>query len=124
MYFIGVLIIIIPITFVEIDIHIEKCFMGCEIVDKYCEHLKGKEWSFVKVCVRQNIYFLQVMFEQFKFISYWTIYIMGCVVVLLFILGIIINLITLIFYGLEWVYDKIYKKVQEINEQIPNVDQV
>ena len=124
MYLVTVLILIIPTTFAQIDYLVDNCFTGCDLIDKYCSHLKNNEWSIVKVCIRQNISFFQVASRELAIIANWTLYLLGRLFIFICVIAIIINVCALIFYGLEWLYNKIYKKVQEINEQIPEIQEV
>jgi len=109
-------------TFSEINIRVNACYNGCELIDKYCSQYKYDEWKVLKVCIKENISFTWVFFDNFKKIFNFISCFLGCIVIAICVFAIMINAATIILNVLEWMYNKICKKIQEINQDIPDVE--
>lgn len=96
------------------------CRIGCDIYEKYCIGYNGN----IEECIENNTYFLQELFKTLTLVVNMTLTILYYIVIYGFIMAIVINILYGIINLLIWLFNKVYKQVEILNEQIPDIEEM
>lgn len=96
------------------------CRNGCDIYENNCVGYNGN----IEECIKQNTYFLQELFKILTSVVNMTLTILYYIVIYGFIMAIVINILYGIINLLIWLFNKVYKQVEILNEQIPDIEEI